>query len=141
MSDKKPVLDQFFDPFLKIQQNAVEIIHYKTPKNKYFGDYLTIFANFNAGPLNREKFLEQVVPLVTIASNNGFEFLWSQKFLPNFSVRTPVSEGVFIKQPHLVLGIAAYPVSFQFLSYAGNTSGYFTIPGKMMVWLQTLIQN
>ncbi len=75
MSDKKPVLDQFFDPFLKIQQNAVEIIHYKTPKNKYFGDYLTIFANFNAGPLNREKFLEQVVPLVTIASNNGFEFL------------------------------------------------------------------
>jgi len=74
-SDKIPVLEQYFDPFFKLQQNAVEIIRYKTPKNKYLQDYLTIFPNFEVAPISRDKFLDQVQPLVTIASNNGFEFL------------------------------------------------------------------
>jgi hypothetical protein len=43
-------------------------------------DYLTIFPDINeisALPISftKEKFKEKIQPLITIASNNGFEFL------------------------------------------------------------------
>jgi hypothetical protein len=74
-SDKLPRLEQYFDPFYNLQQSAVEVIQHKAPKNKFLQDYLTIFPSMNKEPLNRQKFLEQFQPLVTIAGNNGFLFL------------------------------------------------------------------
>jgi len=74
-SDKLPVLDKYFDPFFHLQQQAVAIIQHKAPKHKFLEDYLTLFPLLGTQPLERQKFLEQVQPLVTIASNNGFEFM------------------------------------------------------------------
>ncbi|QKJ33271.1 hypothetical protein HQ865_24940 [Mucilaginibacter mali] len=74
-SDKLPILDQHFQPFFNLQNQAVEIIKYKAPKNKLLQDYLTLFPLLENQPLDQQKFLEQVQPLITIASNNGFEFL------------------------------------------------------------------
>jgi len=73
-SDKLPSLDKYFESFFSIQKSAVEIIKYKSPKNKFLEDYLTIFPDLDNG-FTRERFREQILPLITIASNNGFEFL------------------------------------------------------------------
>jgi len=74
-SDKLPLLDEHFDKFFNLQKNAVEIIKQKAPKNKFLEDYLTLFPLFESEQLERNKFLEQIQPLITIASNNGFEYL------------------------------------------------------------------
>lgn len=74
-SDKLPVLERFFEPFYNLQRSAIEIIQHKAPKNKFLQDYLTIFPSLEKEHLNHQKFLEQFQPMVTIASNNGFEFL------------------------------------------------------------------
>lgn len=67
-SDKLPALNQYFEPFFKLQQNAIEIIQHKFPKNKFLEDYLTIFPSLDNEHFNNRKFLEQLQPLVTIAS-------------------------------------------------------------------------
>ena len=74
-SDKLPLLDEHFDKFFNLQRDAVEIIKQKAPKNKFLEDYLTLFPLFESEQLERSKFLEQLQPLITIASNNGFEYL------------------------------------------------------------------
>ncbi|MEB0301557.1 HNH endonuclease domain-containing protein [Mucilaginibacter sp. 5C4] len=73
-SDKLPPLDKYFEPFYKLQQSAMEIILDKSPKNKLLQDYLTIFPSLDLKHINQQKFLEQFQPMITIASNNGFEF-------------------------------------------------------------------
>ena len=74
-SDKLPSLDKHFGPFFELQQSAVEVINFKFPKNRFLEDYLTLFPDLSEKYFNKEKFFEQVQPLITIASNNGFEFL------------------------------------------------------------------
>ena len=79
-SDKLPPLEKYFNPFFTLQKTAIEIVRKKTPRNKFLEDYLTIFSDLdevNNLPLNftKEKFKERIQPLITIASNNGFEFL------------------------------------------------------------------
>jgi hypothetical protein len=79
-SNKLPQLDKFFDPFYELQKEAIEIIAYKVPKSKYLLEYLTIFPNLeeiNQLPkvFEKVKFRETFQPLVTIAANNGFQFL------------------------------------------------------------------
>jgi hypothetical protein len=74
-SDKLPLLDIHFIPFFNIQQKAVEIISQKVPKSKFLDEYLTLFPDLTTTYFNREKFFEQIQPIITIASNNGFEFL------------------------------------------------------------------
>jgi hypothetical protein len=78
-SDKLPPLDIYFDQFYDLQKTAIEIVREKSPKNIFLEDYLTIFSNLNeVGSLpdfTKEKFRERIQPLITIASNNGFEFL------------------------------------------------------------------
>jgi hypothetical protein len=73
-SDKLPPLDKFFDPFFELQNKAIEIVKYKKPNNKILQDYLTIFPDLDLS-FSKEKFREVIQPLITIASNNGFEFL------------------------------------------------------------------
>jgi hypothetical protein len=49
-------------------------VKYKNPNNKLLQDYLTIFPDLDLS-FSKEKFREVIQPLITIASNNGFEFL------------------------------------------------------------------
>ena len=75
-SDKLPPIDKYFDAFYALQKTAIEIIKAKSPKNKFLEDYLTIFSDLDdIKSLNKAKFKERIQPLITIASNNGFEFL------------------------------------------------------------------
>ena len=79
-SDKLPPLEKYFNPFFSLQKTAIEIIREKSPKNIFLEDYLTIFYDLDEIknlPVNftKEKFKERIQPLITIASNNGFEFL------------------------------------------------------------------
>jgi hypothetical protein len=73
-SNKLPPLDKYFDSFFALQKKAIEIVDFKSPKNKLLEDYLTIFPNIKEG-LSKDKFKETIQPLLTIASNNGFEFM------------------------------------------------------------------
>ncbi len=79
-SDKLPPLEKYFNQFFFLQKTAIEIVNEKMPKNKFLEDYLTIFSDLKeveSLPVNftKEKFRERIQPLITIASNNGFEFL------------------------------------------------------------------
>ncbi|MFN6064459.1 MAG: hypothetical protein ACK49K_14370, partial [Bacteroidota bacterium] len=61
-----------------LQKTAFDIIITKSPNNKLLEDYLTIFPDLNTH-FSKEKFRESIQPLITIASNNGFEFLTLDK--------------------------------------------------------------
>jgi hypothetical protein len=73
-SNKLPVLEKYFEPFYLLQKNAYEIVKRRTPKNKLLEDYLTVLHT-EVNIINRDKFKEIIHPLVSIASNNGFEFM------------------------------------------------------------------
>jgi 5-methylcytosine-specific restriction endonuclease McrA len=73
-SNKLPNLEKYFEPFYLLQKNAYEIVRKRTPKNKLLEDYLTII-NIEENYINQAKFKEIIHPLVSIASNNGFEFM------------------------------------------------------------------
>ncbi|MDA9555736.1 hypothetical protein N9R54_05815, partial [Pelobium sp.] len=73
-SDKLPPLEKYFNSFFDLQKTAVEIIRKKSPNNKLLEDYLTILPDLDEN-FTEEKFRERIQPLITIASNNGFEFL------------------------------------------------------------------
>lgn len=73
-SDKLPPLEKYFNSFFALQKTAIEIMMDKNPKNKFLEDYLTIFPDLDKN-FSKEKFKERIQPLITIASNNGFEFL------------------------------------------------------------------
>ncbi len=73
-SDKLPPLEKYFPKFYSLQKKAVEIIKIKAPKSKLLEDYLTIFPDLNNN-FTEEKFKERIQPLITIAANNGFEFM------------------------------------------------------------------
>ena len=73
-SDKLPPIDTYYDSFFNLQKQAVEIIKYKSPPNKYLEDYLTILPDIESS-FTKDKFKERIAPLITIASNNGFQFL------------------------------------------------------------------
>lgn len=79
-SDKLPPLDKYFKPFFLIQESAIRIVKEKNPKNKLLEDYLTIFSGIEelnglSDCFTLEKFKDRLQPLITIASNNGFEFM------------------------------------------------------------------
>jgi hypothetical protein len=73
-SDKLPPLEKYFNSFFALQKNAITIVKSQNPNNKFLEDYLTIFSDLDKN-FSKEKFRERVQPLITIASNNGFEFL------------------------------------------------------------------
>lgn len=75
-SDRLPLLDKYFDPFY-LQKQAIEIIQHKAPKHKLLQDYLTVFPLMGSYPIGREDFLGQIQPLVKIAGNNGFEYMYA----------------------------------------------------------------
>jgi hypothetical protein len=73
-SDKLPPLSLFFDSFFDVQKQGVDVMKTKYPRNKQLEDYLTIFPDLNES-FTKEKMKENIQPLITIASNNGFEYM------------------------------------------------------------------
>ena len=73
-SNKLPSLEKYFNPFFELQKTAIEIVQAKSPNSKLLEDYLTIFPDLDQS-FSEGKFRERIQPLITIASNNGFEFM------------------------------------------------------------------
>lgn len=79
-NDKLPSMNKYFDSFYSLQERGIKIIREKEPRNKFLEDYLTIFSgideinSFNE-IITKSKFRERIQPLITIAANNGFEYL------------------------------------------------------------------
>ena len=72
-SDKLPPLESYFEPYFNLQRSALDVIQHKAPKHKFLEDYLTIVPDISL--FERQRVLEQIQPMATIAQNNGFEFL------------------------------------------------------------------
>lgn len=71
-SDKLPPFEKYFDDFYYLQKEGFEIIKKKSPKNKFLQDYLTIFPELS---FDKSRFIEHIQPMLTIAHNNGFQYL------------------------------------------------------------------
>lgn len=71
-SDKLPPFEKYFDDFYYLQKEGFEIIKKISPKNKFLQDYLTIFPEMS---FDKSKFVEHIQPMLTIAHNNGFQYL------------------------------------------------------------------
>ncbi len=76
-SDKLPSFHKHFDPFFELQLKGLKIVREKEPRNKTLQDYLTITTDFQNAEVAeiKEKFKNTIQPLITIAANNGFEYL------------------------------------------------------------------
>lgn len=71
-SDKLPSFDTYFDDFYELQKEGYHIIKTIRPKNKFLQDYLPIFPNQEFSKL---KYEELIKPMLTIAHNNGFQYM------------------------------------------------------------------
>lgn len=71
-SDKLPKFEDYFDSFYQIQKIGFEIIKDNSPKNKFLEDYLPLFPS---KVMEKKKFENIIKPLLTIANNNGFQYL------------------------------------------------------------------
>ena len=76
-SDKLPSMHKYFDSFFNLQETAIKIVREKEPRNKSLEDYLTILPELNNLETDhtKNKFRDTIQPLITIAANNGFEYL------------------------------------------------------------------
>ena len=74
-SNKLPALEKYFDPFYRMQDIAIRTYMRDKPTERLLEDYFHIGTDLRSG-LTREKFYNVISPLVTIAANNGFEFLY-----------------------------------------------------------------
>lgn len=76
-SDKLPIFNKYFEPFFELQIQGIKIVRDKDPKNISLEDYLLILndiENLDSSTI-KENFKNTIQPLITIASNNGFEYL------------------------------------------------------------------
>ncbi|WP_130854974.1 HNH endonuclease domain-containing protein [Olivibacter jilunii] len=73
-SNKLPILDKHFEAFYALQELAINTYIQAKPNEKLLEDYFYIGTDWREG-LSKEKFYDVINPLVTIAANNGFEFL------------------------------------------------------------------
>ena len=76
-SNKLPAMDKYFEGFFNLQKLALDIYLDKKPQEKLLQEYFYIDKNFAEG-IDRDKFFQVINPLITIASNNGFNF-YSEK--------------------------------------------------------------
>lgn len=79
-SDKLPSLEKHFEPYFQLQKLALQTFCTLDPNSKFLEDYLPIIPDLTLlkeidDDRLRVRFKETVQPLLTIASNNGFEFL------------------------------------------------------------------
>lgn len=79
-NNRLPQFEVFFDRFFDSQLTGLKIICEKYPRNRLLEDYLDAFSEIpNLKTIHypefKTKFQDTIKPLITIASNNGFQFL------------------------------------------------------------------
>lgn len=72
-SDKLPLFENYFDKFHDLQKIAFEINKNHNAKSKYMDEFLTIFPNIDE--FDKNIFSQTIQPLISIASNNGFQYM------------------------------------------------------------------
>ena len=73
-NNKLPQLEQYFSPFYEMQRLALGTYLKERPNEKLLQDYFYNGTDLKNG-LSKDMFYDVISPLVTIAANNGFEFL------------------------------------------------------------------
>lgn len=74
-NSKIPKIDKYFSSFYNIHIDAINFFGKSMPK-KYKEEYLSIFPRFIENQnISYDKYKDVILPLATVASNNGFEFL------------------------------------------------------------------
>ena len=74
-NNKLPSIKKHFKNFYSLQKDAIEMFGESMPK-KYKEEYLSVFPNFNEQrDIDFTNFKDIISPLITVAHNNGFEFL------------------------------------------------------------------
>lgn len=72
-------MEKYFEQFYQIQRTGIEIMLNKYSDEVLLTDYLSILPNLEnqscLSEFDKQKFRESIQPLLTIASNNGFEYL------------------------------------------------------------------
>jgi hypothetical protein len=71
-SDKLPRQNKHLEGFYELQKTAFEIVKNHPSSKKIFQDYLTIFPTYI---WDKTKLEDTIKPLITIAHNNGFQYL------------------------------------------------------------------
>ena len=78
--DKLPPMDKYFDAYFEIQERGLKTILEHRHDSKFLEHYLTFIPDLASihtmrRELLKERFKGNIQPLVTIAGNNGFEFM------------------------------------------------------------------
>ena len=74
-SDKLPTIEKHLEPFVNLQQKAYEVIMSVSPKNKFLEEHWTVFPSLHHTGLTIKRYQDIILPLYTIAGNNGFQTL------------------------------------------------------------------
>jgi hypothetical protein len=70
--DRLPPLRKYFKPFYAMQSKAIDVVQKADPKNKFLEDYITVFHGLN---ITEKQYKDCIDPMLTIAHNNGFQFM------------------------------------------------------------------
>ncbi|MBS3738576.1 HNH endonuclease domain-containing protein [Mesohalobacter halotolerans] len=74
-NNKLPIIEKHFDSFFKVQKDALNLLDNRL-KKRFKEEYITIFNSFKAPQdFNYQKLKDTIEPLISVANNNGFEFL------------------------------------------------------------------
>ena len=74
-SNKLPLVKKYFDSFYELQNDAIQVFGKSMPKN-FKEEYLSVFPNFEDNEqINYSQYKDVISPLITVAHNNGFEYL------------------------------------------------------------------
>ena len=74
-SNKLPLVKKYFDSFYELQNDAIQVFGKSMPKN-FKEEYLSVFPNFEENKqINYSQYKDVISPLITVAHNNGFEYL------------------------------------------------------------------
>ncbi|WP_293786903.1 hypothetical protein [uncultured Pedobacter sp.] len=72
-------MEDYFDGYYRLQKTTIEVMTENYPNEPMMEDYLSLLPNANAQQLTevdlRKRFLENIQPLLTIANDNGFEYM------------------------------------------------------------------
>lgn len=79
-SDKLPAMEKHFELYFQLQKSALHTLLDYRPDSRFLQDYLSFLPDLSevksmCDEHLREKFKNNVQPLITIAANNGFETL------------------------------------------------------------------
>ena len=70
--DRLPVFDRHFDAFYEMQSHAFETVRKVDPRNRFLEDYLSVFPDM---VVDRNRMQDTIVPILSIAHNNGFQYM------------------------------------------------------------------